>query len=112
MDDAREILRQLAACDGERLKSVLAADGYRSSELDRQTRALVQLAALLVDDAGTTSVRWAADMAAVAGADDAKLVGVLVTAASASGAVQTVKSAPRLALAMDVDLEVDGWDGT
>lgn len=112
MDDAREVLRQLATCDAQRLKAVLAADASSSSELDRETRALVQLAALMAGDADTVSLRWAADIAAGAGADDATLVGVLVTAASASGAVQTVKSAPRLALAIDVDVEVEGWDGT
>jgi hypothetical protein len=112
MDEARKVLRELAACDGQRLRAVLAADAASSSELDRETRALVQLAALMVGDAGTVSVRWAADIAAVAGADDATLVGVLIAAASASGAVQTVKSAPRLALALDGDVEVEGWDGT
>jgi alkylhydroperoxidase/carboxymuconolactone decarboxylase family protein YurZ len=81
-------------------------------ELDRRTRALVQLSALLADDAGTDSLRWAADVAAAAGADDAALVRVLTTAAAATGAAQTVRSAPRLALALDVDIEVEGWDGT
>jgi hypothetical protein len=53
--------------------------------LDRQTRALVQLSALLAVDAATTTLRWAAEVASSRGADDA---------------------------ALDVDLELDGWDGT
>jgi hypothetical protein len=80
--------------------------------LDRETRALVQLSALVAGDAGTTSLRWAADVAAAAGADDAALIRVLTSAGSAAGAAQTVKSAPRLALALDLDIEVEGWDGT
>jgi hypothetical protein len=73
---------------------------------------LVQLAALLASDAGTSSLRWAVERASATGADDAALVRVLVVAGSMAGSAQTVASASRLALAIDLDLEVDGWDGT
>jgi alkylhydroperoxidase/carboxymuconolactone decarboxylase family protein YurZ len=109
MPDARELLRDLAR-SGHPPRG-LSGDGQPYG-LDRQTRALVQLSALLAGDAGTAALRCAADNAAAAGVDDATLVSVLVTAATANGVAQTVKSAPRLALALDVDIEVDGWDGT
>lgn len=80
--------------------------------LDRSIRVLVELAALLATDAPTTSVRWAAERAAAAGAGDEELLGVLLAAGAAAGEAQMVTSAPRLALALDVDLEVDGWDGS
>jgi alkylhydroperoxidase/carboxymuconolactone decarboxylase family protein YurZ len=111
----REFLRRLAASDESSLEAAFsrAGDGVDGLEpnLDRSTRVLVELAALLAADAPTTSVRWAAERAAAAGADDEKLVGVLLAAGAAAGEAQTVTSAPRLALALDLDMEVEGWDG-
>jgi hypothetical protein len=111
----RELLRRLAASDESALEAWLSLAGSTGGgialNLDRATRVLVELAALLATDAPTTSVRWAAERAAAAGADDAALVGVLLAASAAAGGAQTVTSAPRLALALDVDVEVDGWDG-
>ncbi|HYZ80950.1 MAG TPA: hypothetical protein VE571_06760 [Solirubrobacteraceae bacterium] len=112
----RELLRRLAASDEASLEAAFSPAGNGGDgivpHLDLVTRLLVELAALLATDAPTTSVRWAAERAAAAGADDDTLVGVLLTAGAAAGGAQTVTSAPRLALAIDVDLEVDGWDGT
>ncbi|MFL5823595.1 MAG: hypothetical protein ACJ764_09155 [Solirubrobacteraceae bacterium] len=112
MGEAQELLRVLAGSAETGAEQILASEAVKNCQLDRRTRALVQLSALVADDAPTVSLRWAADAAAVAGVDDATLVRVLATAASATGAAQTVKSAPRLALALDVDIEVEGWDGT
>jgi alkylhydroperoxidase/carboxymuconolactone decarboxylase family protein YurZ len=110
----RELLRRLAAGDEASLEAAFSSQAGREGagrNLDRTTRMLVELAALLATDAPTTSVRWAAERAAAAGADDDALVGVLLAAAATAGGAQMVTSAPRLALALDVDLEVDGWDG-
>jgi len=111
VDATVEFLRRLAAGDERCVRAVLSGGHGHPRTLDRVTRALVRLAALIAADASTTSLRWAAEKAATAGADDAVLVQVLVSAATAAGAAQTVTSAPRLALAIDVDMEVDGWDG-
>jgi uncharacterized membrane protein len=111
----REFLRRLAACDESFLEAAFSrAEGGEDSlepSLDRSIRVLVELAALLAADAPTTSVRWAAERAAATGADDEKLLGVLLAAGAAAGEAQTVTSAPRLALALDLDMEVEGWDG-
>jgi alkylhydroperoxidase/carboxymuconolactone decarboxylase family protein YurZ len=112
MDGSAELLRRLAAGDESSLRAVLSAAPPADPALDRPTRALVQLAALLAVDAGTSSLRWAVEIASAAGVDDAALVRVLLTAASTTGTAQAVASAPRLALALDVDVELDGWDGT
>ena len=112
MDEVLEVLRRLAAADGPGITDGFWVEAARGCELDRKTRALVQHSALLADDAATASLRWAADVAAATGADDVTLVRVLTAAASATGAAQVVKSAPRLALALDVDVELEGWDGT
>jgi alkylhydroperoxidase family enzyme len=113
VDGTKELLRRLAASDERSIRDVLTGRPCaHGGGLDRVARALVQLAAMVAVDAPTTSLRWAVDVASGAGVDDAALVRVLVSAASATGAAQTVASAPRLALAVGVDLEVDGWDGT
>ena len=115
----RDLLRRLAASDERSLRTVLAptpefAPGHAwiTPPLDRKTRVLVRLAALLAVGAPTTSVRWAVDQACCTGVDEDAMVGVLVAAAPAAGSAQVVSSAARLALALGFDLEVDGWDGS
>ena len=114
MEEARTLLGRLVRSEQEQdnLQDVLSAEAVGRCQLDRETRALVQLSALIADDAATASLRWAADVAATAGADDATLVKVLATTARATGSAQTAKTAPRLALALDVDIDLEGWDGT
>lgn len=112
MSDNKKFLCRLAANDETCLRSVLSPDGRRPHALDRGTRALVQLSALLAVDAATDTLRWAVEVAATAGAGEESLVQVLLSGAPAIGAVQAVANAPRLALAVDHDVEMDGWDGT
>lgn len=107
-----QLLRSLSDGDESSLAAVVGAPGWPGlcgAGLDRSTRVLVELAALFAADAATTSVRWAVERAAATGVDDEELVGVLLAAGRATGEVQTVTSAPRLALALDLDpdLEVD-----
>ncbi|MGZ6640898.1 MAG: carboxymuconolactone decarboxylase family protein [Solirubrobacteraceae bacterium] len=82
--------------------------------LDPKTSALVRLAALLSLGAATASCRATVDLARAAGATDAEIVGVLVSVAPAVGEARVVGAAPRLALAIDYDVEdvdevSDGW---
>jgi hypothetical protein len=112
-----DLLRRLAANDEPSLRALFRptapanlAGAERPSVLDRQTRTLVQLAALLASDAATTSVRWAVDRVSATGADDAALVRVLLVAGSLAGSAQMVASAWRLALAIDIDLDLESWD--
>lgn len=91
---------------------MMSPDPRAPSTLRRETRALVQLGALLVADASTVSLRWATDRASALGLDDGALLQVLATVAPVAGDAQTVTTAPRLALSLGVDLEVEGWDGT
>jgi hypothetical protein len=73
---------------------------------------LVRLAALLAVGAPTTSVNWAAELAFAAGASVEVLIGVLLASAPAAGTVRVVQGAPRLAVALGFDLELEGWDGS
>jgi alkylhydroperoxidase/carboxymuconolactone decarboxylase family protein YurZ len=111
------LLRQLADCDEQSLRQVLSpasetADRSSGQSLDIRTARLVALGALLALDAPTASLRWAVERASCMGADAGEIVAVLLSAAHAAGAAQLVASAPRLALALDFDLDLEGWDGS
>jgi alkylhydroperoxidase/carboxymuconolactone decarboxylase family protein YurZ len=113
------LLRGLAVGDDGVVRSVLAASprDRRSvpltlgRTLPAETRALIHLAALLASGACTTSLRWAVEMAALSGAENEQIVEVLVTTAAIVGSARVVAAAPRLALAIGYDIEIEGWDG-
>jgi 4-carboxymuconolactone decarboxylase len=114
--NAEELLRRLALNDQNVVRSAIGADSFSlgdGRELDAKTGALVRLAALLSLGAATSSCRAIVDAARGAGATDAEIVGVLVAVAPAVGSARVVGAAPRLALAIDYDVEdvVDAWDG-
>lgn len=117
--EAEQLLRGLAVGDEGLLNSVLGISRPNSPSpfmtprrtLSAQTRALVHLAALLAAGACTTSLRWAVELALRSGAEDEAIVEVLVTSAAIVGSARVVAAAPRLALAIGYDIEVEGWDG-
>ena len=113
--DSEELLRRLALNDQNVVRSALGAELLPLSggpDLDAKTSALVRLAALLSVGAATSSCRAMVDAARGAGATDAEIVGVLVAVAPAVGSARLVGAAPRLALAIDYDVEdvVDACD--
>jgi alkylhydroperoxidase/carboxymuconolactone decarboxylase family protein YurZ len=113
---AEELLRRLALNDENVVRSAVGADPPPLSggpELDAKTNALVRLAALLSIGAATSSCRAAVECARAADATDAEIVGVLVAVAPAVGGARVVGAAPRLALAIDYDVEdvAEVWDG-
>ncbi len=110
VSESRDQLRRLAENDEATLRTFLASSAFNGSpgsrwmwSLDRWTSVLVHLAALLVLDASTESLRWATDLASASGADDDALAAVLVGAGSVAGSAQLVAIAPRLALAMGLE---------
>lgn len=105
-----DLLRELAGHDDVALRRIVAPVpppdpvGPRCVQpLDRRTRLLVQLAALLACGASAQSLRWAVELAGASGADDEALAAVLVAIGPAVGSVQLVASAPRLAQALGVE---------
>ena len=106
---ARDLLLRLAAGDERSLHAVLRAplepehgdEVVAGSGLDRRTRMLVRLGALLALDAPTDSLRWAVELAAVAGAGEDAVAAVLLATGSTAGSAQLVSSAARLAAALD-----------
>ena len=110
VSEARELLRRLAAGDERSLRTAMAPTPEFDSDyaltkpaLDRRTRVLVRLAALIAVGACTESLRWAVELASTTGADDDALAAVLVATGLAAGSAQIVESAPRLALALGFD---------
>jgi 4-carboxymuconolactone decarboxylase len=111
-----ELLRCLAAGDEAVLTSVLNISRRQlrnpqhgsGRALPAETSALVRLAALLASGGSTTSLRWSVELASQAGADDDEIVEVLVTVAAIVGSARVVEAAPRLALAIGYDIEIEG----
>ena len=111
---AEQLLRGLASGDESMLRAVLMLappPAPRTRPLPDATAALVHLAALLAVGASTTSLRWAVERALHAGAHDEQLVQVLETVAAAVGSARVVAAAPRLALAIGYDIQIEGCDG-
>jgi 4-carboxymuconolactone decarboxylase len=116
---AEQLLRGLAAGDERALGSVLDVSRRRLRDprvgsgraLSAETFAMVHLAALLAAGGSTTSLRWAVERASASGAEDDEIVEVLVTMAAIVGSARVVAVAPRLALAIGYDIEIEGWDG-
>jgi alkylhydroperoxidase/carboxymuconolactone decarboxylase family protein YurZ len=112
---SQELLKRLAAHNEDSLRAVLAPtpesgapDQHPAPALDRRTRSLVRLAALLALDAPTASVQWAVELAAAAGVDDAAVIGALQSTAEVAGSAQLVRNAPRVALSLGFDVEPAG----
>lgn len=116
VSEARDLLRRLAAHDEPSLRTVIAPTPERDPELgsplDRRTRGLVRLAALLAVGASTTSLQWAIELVSAAGLDEDAVMAVLVAAAGAVGSARVVSNAPRLALALGFDMELEAADCT
>jgi 4-carboxymuconolactone decarboxylase len=101
-----DILRKLAIRDDAYVESVLACEVERSeaSALDRRTRALIGLAAMIALDAAPPSYLAAAEAGLACGVTKDEMVGVLVAVTPTVGLARVVSAAPKLALALGYDL--------
>ena len=111
MSEARDLLRRFIAHDECLLRLAMVptpefglGEALITPGLDRRTRVLVRLAALIVVGASTESLRWAVDLACATGADDEALAAVLAVTGAVAGSAQLVAVAPRLALALGFEL--------
>lgn len=110
----REFLARLGADDPDAARLALklgpepSGDG-RQAVLPPRTRTLVRLASLVAIDAPVTTLRWAVDLAACAGAGDDEIAGVLVAVGSDIGIARVVSAAPRLAMAIGYDVDGKAW---
>jgi hypothetical protein len=106
--EAEQLLRRLTESEEESLQQILALrpDGQAEGgdALTPRIRTLVRLAALVADDASTTSLRWAVELAWSTGAVDEEIVGVLLSIGREIGLARIVDGAPRLAAAIGYDV--------
>ena len=109
VDDVERLLRRLALNDEESVGMVLAngPDLASGASLRPKVDLLVRLGALLALGAATSSLRSTVERAIAAGATESEIVGVLIAVAPAVGLARVVSTAPRLAVAIGYDIEVD-----
>jgi 4-carboxymuconolactone decarboxylase len=99
------VLRKLAIGDESLLQRALAEEsGDATESLDRKTRALVCVAALIAVDGCEASYLPAVDAARAAGATDQEVVACLLAALRVLGAARVVSAAPKLGLALGYDV--------
>jgi alkylhydroperoxidase/carboxymuconolactone decarboxylase family protein YurZ len=111
MQRSEDLLRRLALNDEHAVRVVLQTSpgpaALGAGGLDFKTHALVRLGGLLSMGATTDTCRPAVDLARAAGATDEEIVGALVAVGPAVGFARLVAAAPRLALAIGYDVDVD-----
>ena len=109
VDEAESLLRRLALNDEESVGRVLQSspDADSDAALVPKVDLLVRLGALLALGAATTSLRAAVERARHAGATEAEIVGVLIAVAPAVGLARIVSTAPKLAIAIGYDIDLD-----
>jgi 4-carboxymuconolactone decarboxylase len=108
VERVERLLRRLALEDERSLRSVLADPGMPgASELDAKAQALVTLGALLSVGATTVSLRRVVELAEASGATEGEMLGVLLAIAPSVGQARVVGAAPRLALALGYDIELE-----
>ena len=105
MEDPGSILRKLAIGDDVVLRRALADESGEAVDwLDRKTRALVCVAALIAVDGCEASYLPAVEAARAAGATDEEVVACLLAAVRVLGAARVVSAAPKLGLALGYDV--------
>jgi alkylhydroperoxidase/carboxymuconolactone decarboxylase family protein YurZ len=103
----QEVLRCLAVNDRQFVANELAIDPVPGgiSGLDPKIRSLVRIAVLVGNDGSVETFRWTIGDALEAGADADEIVGILLAVAPLIGVARVVASAPKVALALDYDID-------
>jgi 4-carboxymuconolactone decarboxylase len=112
--DYEDLLIRLAIRDGASIDPLIVDDDRNllASHLDPKTHALARVAGLVAIDAPTPSYLDPVDAAREAGSSDDEIVGTLVALLSIVGAPRIVSAAPKLGLALGVDVgqSLEGLD--
>lgn len=104
-------LRQLSIDDDRDTDAARPHDDRAPDDLDAKTRSLVRLGALVAGSAPSPSIRKEVDAAVSAGASSYEIVGVLDAIAPIVGRPRVVTAAPRVAIALGVDLDLLSDEG-
>jgi 4-carboxymuconolactone decarboxylase len=105
LDEHERTLRRLTIGDDAYIEATLAEPAnLAESQLDRKTRSLVRLGALIAADAAPPSYMDAIACARAHHASDDELVGCLIAVLPIVGAARVTSAAPKLALALGYDV--------
>jgi 4-carboxymuconolactone decarboxylase len=107
-NDTHDAIRGVAQHDPDVLEGLFMArlSNLEQSGLDERTYALVNLAALIAQDAAPASYVWQVGLALDAGVTPEEMLGVLVAVSPSVGNARIVAAAPELALALGIDLNL------
>ena len=100
------MLCKVAIADDAYVEEVLSNDraNLAASTLDAKAHALVRLGALIAIDAEAPAYMWTLQAARRAGASDDEIVGCLLAVMPPLGVARIVSAAPKLGLALGVDV--------
>jgi 4-carboxymuconolactone decarboxylase len=111
--DHKERLRRLALHDDHLIGSMLAIDPreVEGSGLDLKSSALVRLGALVASEAPWVCYQREVQWALAAGATADEIVSTLMAVAPTIGVARVIAAAPKVALALDYDLDAafEAW---
>jgi alkylhydroperoxidase/carboxymuconolactone decarboxylase family protein YurZ len=104
-----DLLRRLALNDVRTVDALLRGTiDADTATLGEKTCALLSIAALIATESAAASYQWAVANARAAGADEAEIVGVLITVAATVGVARITSAAGTLGAALGYDLDVLG----
>ncbi len=101
----QETLRRLAIFDEELAGAVLGPHLAGTAALDGKSVALLQLAASVTLGSSAVCLQWSTSRALAAGASKDEVADVLLAIASVAGLGRVVSAAPKVATALEYDIE-------
>ena len=106
MEDYKITLRKLAVRDDRFIDTLLQNESCNAafSGIDHRAHALIQIGALVAQDAAPPAYMSAVDEALRAGASYEEIAGVLVALLPVVGVARVVSAAPNLGLAVGYDV--------
>lgn len=113
-DQQRDRLRNIAQGDEDALAALIRVEideNIAASGLDARTYALSNIAVLIATRAEAPSYLLHVARALAAGATPDEVLGVLTAVAPSVGLPKIVDAAPRIAAALDIDLDLVGGGG-
>jgi len=101
----QDTLRRLAIFDERLVEAGFGLGMAEPSALDARTAALLQLGASVAIGSSAVCLQWSAARALAAGASKEEIADVLLAIAAVAGLGRVVSAAPKVATALDYDVE-------
>lgn len=106
MSSYQDVLRHLVVND-RGLIDELSADALPIGpcQVDDRSRVIARVAAIIAHDGSVQTFRWTIDDALDLGVTPEEIVGLMLAIAPIVGAARIVNTAPKVAMALDYDLD-------